>query len=380
MPAPDRPVRVLHLAQPTDGGVARCLVDLATDQRDRGWDVIVGCPDGGIVAGELADRGVPRVRWDAARAGRAATPRQLRHLGQLIKAADPDLVHLHSASAGLTGRLALRRRRPTVFQPHGWSWQAVSGSFARAVRLWERVGARWADVVVCVSEAERANGFRAGVRASFAVVPNGVDLARFPAATRADQVAARAELGLADQPTALCVGRFDVQKGHATAIRAWRAVVDELPHARLLLVGSGSQEPALRSLCRELGLEAAVMFVGERDDVPRWYAACDVLVFPSRWGEGMALTPLEAMASARPVVASAVAGVAESVGPGCGELVAADDVAAFSRALLSRLADLASTLQEGRAARAHAELVLDVQRSHDQIAGLYRQLLGRRKQ
>lgn len=380
MPVLERqPPRVLHLAQPTDGGVARCVVDLAADQHRRGWDVVVGCPDGGILADQLEACGVPRVHWDAARAGRAATPHQLRHLGRIVKATAPDLVHLHSASAGLTGRLVLRRRVPTIFQPHGWSWQAVSGNFARAVRLWERAGARWSDVIVCVSEAERDNGVRAGVRARYEVVPNGVDLTRYPAATRADQLAARGELGLLDQPTALCVGRFDVQKGHANVIRAWRAVLDELPSAQLALVGSGMEEDALRALCRELGLGTAVVFAGERSDVARWYAACDFLVFPSRWGEGMALTPLEAMSSARPVVASSVAGVAESVGPGCGELVGADDIPALVAALTARLADPAATMREGLAARAHAERVLDIRRSHDRIARLSVDLVRRGK-
>jgi glycosyltransferase involved in cell wall biosynthesis len=116
--------------------------------------------------------------------------------------------------------------------------------------------------------------------------------------------------------------------------------------------------------------------VGERSDVPAWYAASDLLVFPSLWGEGMALTPLEAMATGRPVVASDVAGVAESVGAGCGALVRPGDAAALGAQAAARLADSMITLREGEAARAHAEQALDARRSHDRIADLTLALMG----
>jgi glycosyltransferase involved in cell wall biosynthesis len=366
--AEPRPPRVLHLAQPTDGGVARCVIDIAHDQVRRGWDVTVGCPEGGVLAAGLAEAGVPRRRWDAVRAGRSAAPSQLRAVRELVRELDPDVVHLHSASAGLTGRLVLRGRRPTLFQPHGWSWQAVSGAYARAVRVWERIAARWSAVLLCVSEAERRNGEAAGVHGHFAVVPNGVNLERFPSADPLTQRRARVALGLPDVPTALCVGRFDEQKGHETALRAWPRVLSEVPAARLVLVGSGTREDALRALAVELGITDSTAFVGERSDVPAWYAASDLLVFPSLWGEGMALTPLEAMATGRPVVASDVAGVAESVAAGCGALVVPGDAAALGDEVAARLGDPMITLREGRAARSHAERALDARRSHHSIA------------
>ncbi|NEA48622.1 glycosyltransferase, partial [Streptomyces sp. SID10815] len=68
----------------------------------------------------------------------------------------PDLVHAHSAKAGLAGRLAVRGRIPTVFQPHAWSFEAVGGATAALALRWERWGTRWAARTVCVSEAERA--------------------------------------------------------------------------------------------------------------------------------------------------------------------------------------------------------------------------------
>ena len=70
---------------------------------------------------------------------------------------------LHSAKAGLAGRLALRGRRRTVYVPHAWSFEAVQGAVGRASTVWEAAASRWTDMVVCVSEDERRRGREAGV-------------------------------------------------------------------------------------------------------------------------------------------------------------------------------------------------------------------------
>ena len=68
---------------------------------------------------------------------------EARALAGLIGSLAPDLVHLHSSKAGLAGRLALRGRRTTVFQPHAWSFEAVHGAVRAAGIAWERLAARW---------------------------------------------------------------------------------------------------------------------------------------------------------------------------------------------------------------------------------------------
>ncbi|WP_159057035.1 glycosyltransferase, partial [Streptomyces scabiei] len=224
----------------------------------------------------------------------------------------PGLVHLHSAKAGLAGRLAVRGRVPTVFQPHAWSFEAVDGAMAALARGWERAGARWASRVVCVSEAERVTGDRAGVRARWTVIPNGVDAGRFSPAA-ADIVRAGIPLltGVAPAaPLVVCVGRLCRQKGQDVLLAAWEAVLRRVPTARLVLVGDGPEAERLRALAPE-----GVLFAGDVADAAPWYRAADLVVLPSRW-EGMALAPLEAMACGRPVVLTDVDGARESLPPG----------------------------------------------------------------
>ncbi|MEU1167003.1 glycosyltransferase family 4 protein, partial [Streptomyces sp. NPDC005921] len=175
--APDPRPRVLHLTQPVEGGVARVVLDLAKAQLTAGLRVTVACP-GGELAASARDLGAEVRPWQAERSPGTGLRDEVRRLARLLDEVRPELLHAHSAKAGLAGRLAVRGRVPTVFQPHAWSFEAVGGATAALALRWERWGARWAHQVVCVSEAERATGVRAGVRAPYAVVPNGIDTER----------------------------------------------------------------------------------------------------------------------------------------------------------------------------------------------------------
>ncbi|MDX6198838.1 MAG: hypothetical protein QOJ79_1989 [Actinomycetota bacterium] len=363
--------RVLHLSQPTDGGVARVVHQIAADQVARGWEVSVGCPRRSELASGLARDGVQVVGWEAVKVKRSATPARLRALRRLIDGVDPDVVHLHSAAAGLAGRLVLRGRRPTLFSPHGWTWQSADDVFGRVARGWERTAERFTHTIVCVSEAERLAGRAAGLAMSSAVVvTNGVDLAAFPAQTPADRRGARQRLGLGDAPLAVCVGRLDDQKGQATLLEAWALVRGQVPAARLALVGDGPARAALDRTARERGLVDAVVFAGAREDVVDWYAAADVVVFGSLYGEGMPLVPIEAQASARAVVASDLPGVREALAAGAGALFPPGDAGAAAAALVPRLRDPARADEEGARGRVHAEAQLDVRQSLDRLAEL----------
>jgi glycosyltransferase involved in cell wall biosynthesis len=346
-------LRVLHVAQPTDGGVAGYVVAACRDQAARGWDVAVACPPGGRLAEDLANLGVPWLAWPARR-GPGGTRDEARRLGRLARARRPDVVHLHASKAGLAGRLALRGAVPTLFQPHAWSWLAVEGAVRRACIAWERAAARWTDLFVCVGAAEAEQGRAMRVPGRYAVVRNGVDLDRFrPAGDRAPD-RRRA-------PLAVCVGRVTRQKGQDVLVAAWRLVRERCPEAELVLVGEGDLLPALRAAGTP-----GVRFVGAVDDVRPWLEAADLVVLPSRW-EGLPLTALEALATGRPVVASAVPGLVEIVAPAVGALVPPDDPAALAGALVPRLRDPSLAAAEGAAAARHARQ-FDISRTFDRLA------------
>ncbi|MYS77078.1 glycosyltransferase, partial [Streptomyces sp. SID5926] len=168
--------RVLHLTQPVDGGVARVVADLTRAQLAAGLRVVVACPAGGL-ADRLRALGADVRHWPSTRSPGPALAEEVRRLVRVVEDVRPDLVHAHSAKAGLAGRLAVRGRIPTVFQPHAWSFEAVGGAAGLLALGWERWAARWTARTVCVSEAERLRGTRAGLRGPWTVIPNGIDLA-----------------------------------------------------------------------------------------------------------------------------------------------------------------------------------------------------------
>jgi glycosyltransferase involved in cell wall biosynthesis len=353
---------VLHVAQPTDGGVAGYLVAACRDQLARGWDVAVACPPDGRLATDLTALGATWLSWPARRGPGTDARDESRRLAGLIARHRPDVVHLHAAKAGLAGRLALRRRRPTLFQPHGWSWFAVSGALRRASIAWERAAARWTDLFVCVGAAEVEQGRAIGVRGRYTVVRNGVDLDRFPPADEDARAAARHRLGVDPAvPLAVCVGRVTRQKGQDVLVPAWHRVRLQCPDAELALVGDGDLLPALRSTP-----VPGVRFAGAVTDVRPWLVAADLVVLPSRW-EGLPLTALEALATGRCIVASAVPGLAEVVAPGAGALVPPDDPDALAGAVALRLRDPARTAAESTAAARHARQ-FDISRTFDRLA------------
>lgn len=355
-------MRVLHAAQPTEAGVAGYVAAVATDQLARGWRVTVACPGGGHLAGSLAAYGVPRLHWPATRSPGTATASETRLLRQLIEAAAPDVVHLHSAKAGLAGRLALRGGLPTLFQPHGWSWLAARGATAGGALAWERLAARWTDLLVCVGEGEAADARRRRVGARQVVIRNGVDLVHFAPVDEPARAAARDRLGVdQDVPLAVCLGRVTRQKGQDVLLAAWPVVRRQCAAAVLWVVGDGELLPRLR-VCAPPG----VRFVPPVSDPRPWYAAADVVVLPSRW-EGLSLTLLEALASGCSVVVSDIPGLAEVVTNGVGGRVPVGNVGALADALARRLTERGLRSAEGRAA-ALAARAFDARDTYDQLA------------
>ncbi len=187
--------------------------------------------------------------------------------------------------------------------------------------------------VVAVSRALADEVAALGVpRDRIAIVMNGVDPELFHVRDRA---AARSELGLPGGPLALCVANLKPEKGVLDLARAWDRVARDLPDARLAIVGGGPLRAEL-----EAALPPSATLVGAQPlpKVATWMAACDVLVLPSHI-EGTPNVVLEALASARPVVATRVGGIPDAVPEGrAGLLVPPRDAGELARALRDALA------------------------------------------
>ena len=171
------------------------------------------------------------------------------------------------------------------------------------------------------------------------VIPNAVDTAAFRFGTPPD-AALRAGLGLTDATVIGFAGSFYGYEGLDLLVDAMARLKGSHPNLRLLLVGGGPQDAALRAQVRSMGLDGQVTFTGRvpHNDVQRYYELIDVLAYPRRRNRLTELVtplkPLEAMAQGRMFVASDVGGHRELVRNGeTGHLFPADDASALAGAI-----------------------------------------------
>lgn len=246
----------------------------------------------------------------------------------------------------------------------------------------QRVHTGWTRFLIARMDAVIAtsNKTAAYLKVPNTVVMHGIDTERFrPPEDRAE--VARA-LGL--DPARLyagCFGRVRRQKGTDLFVDAMIALLPRHPQWSAIIAGRATSghlpfEEELKARVAEAGLADRILFVGEHRDIERWYRALSLYVAPQRW-EGFGLTPLEAMASAVPVVAADVGAFSELVVEGeTGTIVPPDDPAAMQDAILSYFADPAHAAAQGQAGRAHVEANFRLAGEAEKLVEIYRRLAG----
>lgn len=256
--------------------------------------------------------------------------------------------------------VGLLRRLPVVISLHGSDVYMAERS--RAVGWVARWSFRHAAAVTASSQdllerAQRLGATKDPARA--VVIPYGADPQQFAAPT-SPREELRRELGWkSDEFILLCVGRLVYKKGFEYALRALPLVLQEYPQARLVIAGQGDLERELKELARHLGVEERVTLVGAvpHSLIPSYLAACDLFLLPSvvdKRGnvDGLPNTLLEAMAAARPIVASRVAGVPLAIEDNQnGLLVSPGNPADLANAIVQLADDPDRREKLGRAAR-----------------------------
>lgn len=303
----------------------------------------------------------------------------LWRLAGLLRRLRPHVVHTHTAKAGTLGRLAARLARVPIVV-HTYHGHVFRGYFPpRTTRLFvaiERYLARRTDRLLAVSPTVRDEVLACGIGRPdrFAVVPLGLDLEPF-LGCEGRRGELRAELGV--EPEALLVGivaRLVPIKAHEVFLRAAASTVRRVPRARFLIVGDGERRAELEGLARELGVADRTRFLGWRSDLDRVYADLDLVALTSQ-NEGSPVSLIEAMAAARPVVATRVGGVPDLVEDGpTGWLVPPGDADALASAIAALLGDPERRRKLGEAARARAYPAYSAERLLGDIDRLYTEL------
>ncbi len=302
--------------------------------------------------------------------------RQMRltraRLAQLCQAHRPDLIHAHSPVLNALPALMVRRQLgiPVVYEMRAtWEDAAVDqgstteGSLRyRISRMLETWALRHADQVTTICEGLRGEILSRGVAQDrVTVIPNAVDTEGLRFGVPADP-SLRAKYGLDDKITLGFIGSFYRYEGLHLLVEAMKPLARALPGVRLLLVGGGEQDQALRAQVAEAGLQDQVIFTGRvpHDDIEALYALVDILVYPRtaiRLTELVTpLKPLEAMAQGKLVLASDVGGHRELIRHGqTGSLFAAGDVQALCAAVTGLIEQRAGWDAQRQRARAFVE-------------------------
>lgn len=298
------------------------------------------------------------------------TPIVYRRLSLWLRDWRPDLLQCFLAHANVLGAVAAHRLgiRPIVT---GIRVAELRANWHNAL---QRRTARFVDRQVCVSRSV-AEFAKRGMRLppeQLTVIPNGVDVTRFEAV----EPLLLAELGLdAERRMILFIGRLEHDKRPQWLLERMPEIARRLPRHNLVVVGQGPLADNLHRTAKRLGVDHRVYFVGWRPDVPRLLANADLLVLTSA-SEGMSNAILEAMASARPVVATDVHGAQELLGDDHGgQLVATDDPAAFVDAVARVAGDAKLAHQLGQHNRDRVRREFSFERTVASYVALYDALL-----
>lgn len=366
-------MRILHITSHLNvGGVTSSILSLSQGLAQRGHRVTIASGGGSLEAPvEAIGLGHWRVPLHTSQECSPQVFAATRTLAGRLKQEPVDVLHGHTRVGQVVAcRLSRRLSVPYVATWHGFFRPHIGR------RLWPCTG----DATIAVSEPVREHliqTFRVPPQRAH-LIPHGIDPSPFEAPIRpSEQERLRQALGLGHAgPVVGTVARLVASKGVDHLVRSFTQVRAALPSAQLVIVGNGEERARLEQLARDQGIADAVHFTGTLPDTRVALSLMDTFVFLPADREGFGLSLLEAMASARPIVAVRQGGGATWVleQSGVGTLVEPGDATALAFAVTRLLRDRKAARREGERARAVvreryalSRMVADVEDVYEQI-------------
>jgi glycosyltransferase involved in cell wall biosynthesis len=299
------------------GGAERQLVQLAVGLHEAGWRVnVITFYANGVLEKELHARGIPILclhkqgRWDLL---------SLWRLAKDLRESPPDVVHGYLPVPNILSVLLRPARHTRVV----WGVRASNMDLDRYNWLWKveftaaRMLSRFADLIIANSKAGYDHHIACGYpRQRVLVIPNGIDLDQFaPNGSARRRVRDEWRVGTEEKLIGL-IARLDPMKDHPNFLLAAAVVMRARPNARFVCVGAGeaAYQESLEQLAAQHGLTERIIWAGLRTDMAAVYAALDLAVSSSSFGEGFPNVVAEAMASGVPCVVTDVGDSAAIVG------------------------------------------------------------------
>lgn len=307
----------------------------------------------------------------------------MRRIAAIIEEEKVDIVHTHTIRGNFYGRMAvLLRRMPTVSMTtvHSFLIDELGGSThiglkQRMLYHRETLTRRFVDRFVSVSRTLGDKLLQEGIkRDRLSVICHGIPIPSI-SDNNFRESRLRAEFGIKKEETVIgIVGRLVPVKNHKLFLSAAERVLRWVPGVKFLIVGDGVLRTNLEQLTRDLNIAESVIFTGWRNDIEECMKAIDVLVLSSTT-ESQGLVILEAMSFARPVIATNVNQVSETVINGkTGLLIPSNDVEALVEAMLKLLKNDNLAKRFGTQGRALVEEKYSLEKMIYETANLYKMM------
>jgi len=291
------------------GGGERIMFDIVQVLKDK-FEFIIIAPSGPFL------KKYSQTGWKVKELTTLNPFQVIKQVRNFIKRENPDILHAHGTRAASWVRLAViwfKNRPKLIYTLHGF--HIVRRSFLSRwflIRV-ERFLNHWTDALVCVSEADKnlVLKYRTISPEKIRIIKNGVDIEKFQVAPDLIE-GAKKELRLENKFLLSSIGRLHPQKDFPTLLKALRLIIPQIKNVKLLIIGDGPLRESLEkeTSCLELG--NYVKFLGFRKDIPVLISIFDLVILSTKW-EGLPLVPLEAGAARKPIIASDVEGVRETI-------------------------------------------------------------------
>ncbi len=238
-----------------------------------------------------------------------------------------DIVHVHAPLACVVGRIAAKIAGVPliIYTAHGFYFHDDMAKWKKEILIsFEKImGIFFTDIIFTQSKEDKKTAVNKKIIAKNKIfyIGNGVDINKFNINnTSIDWLGKKKEFGIDSKAKIICfIGRFVKEKGIIDLIYSFKNILDEFPHAILLIIGdNNANERDLKakdevvSLINKFNIKEKVIFVGYRNDIRDLLAIADVFVLPS-YREGMPRSIIEAMAMEKAVVATNIRGCREEV-------------------------------------------------------------------
>lgn len=299
-------------------------------------------------------------------------PRAILQLWKILKNENPDIVHTHLFDSSLIGLTVAKwqKHKTVLTRHHSDAIHEIASPVKRRIYLsLENYTSRKSDHIIAPSQMVRDFLVeKEGVRdEKVTIIPYGQTAERFDAVTADDIDAVRVTLGMKKNLALVCVSRLFHRKGHQYLFQALAALTKNGLDATIYLVGDGDYKNTLKSLAQRLGIADRVKFLGWRNDALAIMAAADIIVHPSL-EDALSSAVIEAIMLERPIVATDISGVRDSLDDGkYGEIVAPADSEAFRKGLEKTITNLDESHQRAQRGRAYLLQYMDAKR----VAGAY---------